>query len=195
MTSLSLLSFRHKGNMRAMHSMQGSIAVMAAVALYVVMMLGVVAWAGIQQGADHALVGRLVENAAYDASLRTNDTALVTGTPALACLDASCAPATCPQALARDPHGTTAQGQACLSLRQGLDQDYGGANGRLDIAATVAATRVWVLAPGDRDPEDPGRIYHYPTACVSTGATIGVLARGGLSFSYHFHACGQAVYR
>ncbi len=178
-----------------MRGARGSIAVMAAVVLYVVMLLGVVAWAGIQQGADHALVGRLVGNAAYDASLRTNDTALVTGTPALACLDTSCAPAPCPQALARDPHATTAPGQACQSLRQGLDQAYGGANSRLDVAATLAATRVWVLAPGDRDPEDSGRVYHYPTVCVSTDAIIGVLARGGLGFSHHFHACGQAVYR
>ncbi len=177
------------------HAARGSITVLAAVTLYVIVLLGVVAWAGIQEGADHTLVGRLVADAAYDASHRTVDNALMSGVPALACLDPSCAPVTCPVALARDPTGTTAAGQACRALRRGLGHVYTGAHPRLDVAATLAATRVWTLAPGVHDPEDASRVYHYPTVCLSTDATIGVIAHEGLAVPYHFRACAQAVYR
>lgn len=102
------------------HATHGSITVLAAVTLYVIVLLGVVAWAGIQEGADHTLVGRLVADAAYDASHRTAGNTLLSGVPALACLDPSCAPVTCSVALARDAGGTTAAGQACRALRQGL---------------------------------------------------------------------------
>ncbi len=177
------------------HAMCGSITVLAAVTLYVIVLLGVVAWAGIQEGADHTLVGRLVADAAYNASHRTVDTGLVAGTPALACLDPSCAPVPCPMALAGDPGGTTAAGQACHALRHGLSHVYSGTHPRLDVAATLVATRVWTLAPGAHDPEDATRVYHYPTVCLSTDATIGVIAHEGLTVPQHFHACAQAVYR
>jgi len=168
---------------------------LAAVTLYVIVLLGVVAWVGIQEGADHTLVGRLVADAAYDASHRIVDTGLVAGMPALACLDPSCAPVPCVVALARDPGGTTAAGQACRALQQGLARDYTGAHPRLDVAATLATTRVWTLALGAHDPEDARRVYHYPTVCLSTDATIGVIAHEGLAVPQHFHACAQAVYR
>lgn len=177
------------------HAAPGSITVLAAVTLYVIVLLGVVAWAGIQEGADHSLVERLVADAAYDASHRTMDTNLVAGTPALACLNPSCAPVTCPVALAHDPAGTTAAGQACRALRQGLARVYTGTDSRLAVPATLADTRVWTLTPGMRDPEDTTRVYHYPTVCLSTDATIGVIAHEGLAFHHHFHACAQAVYR
>ncbi len=177
------------------HAACGSITVLAAVTLYVIVLLGVVAWAGIQEGADHTLVGRLVADAAYDASHRIVDTGLVAGMPALACLDPSCAPVPCAVALARDPGGTTAAGQACRALQQGLARDYTGAHPRLDVAATLATTRVWTLALGAHDPEDARRVYHYPTVCLSTDATIGVIAHEGLAVPQHFHACAQAVYR
>jgi len=176
------------------HAARGSITVLAAVMLYVIVLLGVVAWAGIQEGADHTLVGRLVADAAYDASHRTADTALVAGTPVLACLDPSCTPVTCSVALVRDPGGTTAAGQACRALRQGLSHVYTSAHPRLDVAATLATTRVWTLTSGAHDPEDARRVYHYPTVCLSTDATIGVIAHEGLAVSQHFHACAQAVY-
>jgi len=188
MTIMRLRRLRH-------HSARGSITVLAAVTLYVIVLFGVVAWAGIQEGADHTLVGRLMADAAYDASHRTVDTGLVAGTPALACLDPSCAPVTCSMALARDPGGTTAAGQACRALRQGLSHVYTGAHPRLDVAATLAATRVWTLTPRAHDPEDASRVYHYPTVCLSTNATIGVIAHEGLTVPQHFHACAQAVYR
>ena len=177
------------------HAAPGSITVLAAVTLYIVVLLGVVAWAGIQEGADHALVGRLVADATYDASHRTADTALLSAAPALACLDPSCATVTCPVAVARDPGGTTAAGQACRTLRQGLSRVYTGTHPRLDVAATLATTRVWTLAPGLHDPEDTARVYHYPTVCLSTDAAIGVIAHEGLAVHQHFHACAQAVYR
>ncbi len=177
------------------HAACGSITVVAAVTLYVIVLLGVAAWAGIQEGADHTLVGRLVADAAYDASHRTVDTGLVAGGPALACLDPSCAPVTCPVALARDPGGTTATGQACRALRQGLSHVYTGAHPRLDVATTLATTRVWTLTFGAHDPEDANRVYHYPTVCLSTDATIGVIAHEGLFIHHHFHACAQAIYR
>lgn len=177
------------------HALPGSITVLAAVMLYVIVLLGAVAWAGIQEGADHTLVGRLVADAAYDASHRTADAGLVAGTPALACLDPSCAPVTCAVALARDPNGKTAAGQACRALQQGLARVYTGAHPRLDVAATLATTRVWTLTFGAHDPEDATRVYHYPTVCLSTDATIGVLAHEGLAVRQHFHACAQAVYR
>jgi len=169
--------------------------VLAAITLYAVVLLGVVAWAGIQEGADHTLVMRLLADAAYDASHRTVDAADVAGTPTLACLDPACAPVTCPTAFASDPGEVTAAGRACRALRQGLARSYAGAHARLDVAATLAATRVWTLAPGDRDPEDAARVYHYPTICLSADATIGVLAHDGLAFHHHIHACAQAVYR
>jgi hypothetical protein len=174
---------------------RGSITVLAAAVLYVVMLLGFVAWAGVQEWADHALLSRLLGSAAYDASHRASDGLLVAGTPALTCLDPTCAPQTCPIALLRDPTGTTAQGQACRALQQGLARVYSSAHPRLDVAATLANTRVWVLAPGAQDPEDPLRTYHYPTVCLSADARIGVLAHDGLAFPQHFHACAQAVYR
>ena len=177
------------------HALPGSITVLAAVTLYVIALLGVAAWAGIQEGADHTLVGRLVADAAYDASQRTADTALMSGVPTLTCLDASCAPVTCAVALARDPAGTTAAGQACRALQQGLSRVYSGAHPRLDVAATLASTRAWTLTPGAHDPEDAGRVYHYPTVCLSADATIGVIAHEGLAVPQHFHACAQAVYR
>jgi hypothetical protein len=177
------------------HAARGSITVLAAVTLYIVVLLGVAAWASLQEGADHTLVGRLVADAAYDASHRTVDNGLVAGTPALACLDPSCALVTCPVALARDPAGMTAAGQACRALRQGLSHVYTGAHPRLDVAATLAATHVWTLVPGLHDPEDVSRVYHYPTFCLSTDATIGVIAHEGLAVHHHFHACAQAVYR
>jgi len=102
------------------HAARGSITVLAAITLYVVVLLGVVAWAGIQEGADHTLVTRLLADAAYDASHRTVDASDVAGTPTLACLDPACAPATCPTAFAGDPNGATAAGRACRALRQGL---------------------------------------------------------------------------
>lgn len=188
MTLTRLYHLRH-------HATYGSITVLAAVTLYVVVLLGVAAWAGIQEGADHTLVGRLVADAAYDASRRTVDTGLVTDIPALACLDPSCAPVTCSVALARDPGGTTAAGQACQALQQGLARDYTGAHPRLDMAATLTTTRVWTLTSRARDPEDVARVYHYPTVCLSTDATIGVIAHEGLAVRHHFHACAQAVYR
>lgn len=177
------------------HAARGSITVLAAVTLYAVVLLGVVAWAGIQEGADHTLVGRLVADAAYDASKRTADTALMAGMPGLVCLNSSCASVTCTVALARDPGGTTAAGQACRALRQGLARVYAGVHPRLDVAATLASTRVWTLAPGAHDPEDAARVYHYPTVCLSADATIGVIAHDGLAVPQHFHACAQAVYR
>jgi len=177
------------------HAARGSITVLAAVTLYVIVLLGVVAWAGIQEGADHTLVGRLVADAAYDASHRTADNALLSAVPALACLDPSCTPVPCPVALARDPAGATAGGQACRALRQGLSHVYTGARPRLDVVATLAGTRVWTLAPSAHDPEDARRVYHYPTVCLSTDATIGVIAHEGLAVHHHFHACAQAVYR
>src|SRR5579883_2842089 len=106
------------------HAARGSITVLAAVTLYVIALLGVAAWAGIQEGADHTLVGRLVADAAYDASHRTADTALLSAVPTLACLTPACAPITCAQALPRDPTGTTAAGQVCRALRQGLARVY-----------------------------------------------------------------------
>ncbi len=177
------------------HAAPGSITVLAAITLYVIVLLGVVAWAGIQEGADHTLLGRLVADAAYDASQRTLDTGLVAGTPRLACLDPSCAPMTCSMALTRDPAGTTATGQACRTLQQGLARVYTGVHPRLDVAVTLTTTRVWTLAPGAHDPEDAARVYHYPTVCLSADATIGVIAHEGLAVPQHFHACAQAVYR
>ena len=177
------------------HAQRGAITVLAAIVLYVVVLLGVVAWAGSQEGADHMTVDRLLGDAAYDASHRTTDSGMVAGAPALDCLDPTCAPRMCPLALARDPQGATAEGDACRALRRGLEGVYTGAHPRLDVAATLAATQVWALAPGARDPEDTARVYHYPTVCLSTDATIGVLAHDGLAFHHHFHACAQAVYR
>lgn len=174
---------------------QGSITVLTAVTLYVIVLLGVAAWAGIQEGADHSLVTRLMADAAYDASHRTADTELVTGVPALSCLDTSCAPISCSVALSRDPDGTTAAGQACQALQQGLAHVYTGVQPRLDVAATLVATHVWTLAPGMHDPENSSRVYHYPTICLSANAAIGVISYEGLAFHYHFHACAQAVYR
>lgn len=173
---------------------RGAITVLAAIVLYIVVLLGVVAWAGIQEGADHALVSRLLGSAAYDASHRTSDGALVAGTLTLSCLDPSCTPVTCPVALARDPNGTTAPGQACSALQRGLAGAYGGTHARLDVAATLSATRVWVLAPGMHDPEDLARLYHYPTICLTTDTAIGILAQDGLSIHQHFHMCAQTVY-
>lgn len=187
-------TFRRLRRMRR-HAMPGSITVLAAVTLYVVVLLGVAAWAGIQEGADHTLVARLVADAALDASHRTVDTTLVSGQPALACLDPSCAPVTCSVALTSDPGGTTAAGQACRALRQGFARIYTGPHPRLDIDATLAATHVWTLAPGAHDPEDAARVYHYPTVCLSTDTSIGVIAHDGLAVPQHFHACAQAVYR
>jgi len=177
------------------HAARGSITVLAAITLYAVVLLGVVAWTGIQEEADHTLVARLLADAAYDASHRTADEADMAGAPALACLDPACAPVTCPAAFAGDPNGATAAGRACRALRQGLARSYAGAHPRLDVAATLAATRVWTLTPGDRDPEDAARVYHYPTVCLSADASIGVLAHDGLAFRHHIHACAQAVYR
>jgi len=178
------------------HAARGSITVLAAITLYAVVLLGVMAWAGIQEGADHTLVTRLLADAAYDASHRTADATDVAGTPALACLNPACAPVTCPTAFAGDPGEATAAGRACRAFQQGLARSYAGAHARLDVAATLVATRVWTLAPGDRDPEDAARVYHYPTVCLSADASIGVIAHDGLAVvRHHIHACAQAVYR
>jgi len=106
------------------HAQRGSITVLAAVMLYAIVLLGVAAWAGIQEWADHTLVTRLLADAAYDASHRTADGADVSGAPALTCLDPSCTPAPCPTAIADDPDGTTAAGQACRALSRGLRETY-----------------------------------------------------------------------
>ncbi len=177
------------------HAQRGSITVLAAVMLYAIVLLGVAAWAGIQEWADHTLVTRLLADAAYDASHRTADGADVSGAPALTCLDPSCTPAPCLTAIADDPDGTTAVGQACRALSRGLRETYPGAHARLDVAATFAATRVWVLDAGAHDPETPARVYHFPTVCLSTDATIGVIGHDGLRFHHHVHACAQVVYR
>ncbi len=191
------MTIAHLRRLRRMrqHAARGSITVLAAITLYAVVLLGIVAWAGIQEGADHTLITRLLADAAYDASHRTADAADVSGTPALICLDPACAPVTCPTAFTDDPNGATAAGRACRALRQGLAGAYPGAHARLDVAATLAVTRVWTLAPDDRDPEDAARVYHYPTVCLSADPSIGVLAHDGLAFRHHIHACAQAVYR
>lgn len=190
-----MIIFLAHGHRSRGHAACGSITVLAAITLYVVVLIGVAAWAGIQEGADHSLVGRLVADAAYDASHHTADSELVTGTPALTCLDPACAPVTCAIALARDPSGTTAAAQACRALWQGLARVYSGAHPRLDVAATLATTRVWTLGPGAHDPEDAARVYHYPTICLSADAAIGVIAYEGLAVHHHFHACAQVIYR
>lgn len=177
------------------HARRGSITVLAAITLYAIVLLGVAAWAGIQEWADHTLVTRLLADAAYDASHRAADGADVSGAPTLACLDPSCTPAPCPTAIADDPDGTTAAGQACRALSRGLREAYPGAHARLDVTATLAATRVWVLDAGAHDPETPARVYHFPTVCLSTDATIGVIGHDGLRFHHHVHACAQVVYR
>lgn len=177
------------------HTGRGSITVLAAVTLSVIALLGALAWAGLQEWADHTLLGRIVAGAAYDASQRTADAGMVTGAPALVCLDVSCTPTLCATALARDPRATTAPGEACRSLRRGLEASYAGLHARLDVAATLAATRVWVLAPGAYDPDDPARAYHYPTVCLSTGALVGVMAHDGLGVRQHIHACAQVLSR
>ncbi len=174
---------------------RGSITILAAVTLYAIVLLGVAAWAGIQEWADHTLVTRLLANAAYDASHRMADGADLSGAPALACLDPSCAPVPCASAVTDDPEGTTAAGQACRAWARGLRDAYPGAHARLDVAATLATTRVWVLAAGARDPETPARVYHFPTVCLSTDAAIGVIGHDGLRVHHHVHACAQAVYR
>ena len=177
------------------HTERGSITVLAAVILSVIALLGILAWAGAQEWADHTLLGRIVAGAAYDASQRLADPVLVAGAPALLCLDSSCTPTPCAVARTRDPEGITAPGEACRALEHDLAASYTGAQARLDEAATLAATRVWVLAPGERDPEDAATRYHYPTVCLSTDATVGVLAHDGLAVRQHLHACAQAVYR
>lgn len=174
---------------------RGSVTVLAAVVLYIVVLIGVVAWAGIQEWADHALLGRLLGKAAYDASRYTDDAGLVAGTPTLRCLDPTCAPVSCAAALANDAAGTTAPGRACVALQQGLASVYGSDHARLDIATTLVATRVWILPPGAADPEDAGRVYHFPTICLSLETTVGVLAHDGLVLPQHIHACAQVVYR
>ncbi len=177
------------------HAWRGSITVLAAVTLYAIVLLGVAAWAGIQEWADHTLVTRLLAGAAVDASHRTADGADVARAPALTCLDPSCTPVPCPTAIADDPDGTTAAGQACRALSRGLREAFPGAHARLDVAATLAATRVWVLTTGAHDPDTPGRVYHFPTVCLSTDATIGVIGHDGLRFHHHAHVCAQTVYR
>jgi len=186
-----LLSARRIGR----DARRGSITVLAAVTLYAIVLLGVAAWAGIQEWADHTLVTRLLADAADDASHRVADGADLSGAPALACLDPSCAPVPCPTAVAHDPEGTTAAGQACRALSRGLRDAYAGGRPRLDVAATLAATRVWVLAAGERDSETPARVYHFPTVCLTTDAVIGVIGHDGLRVHHHIHACAQAVYR
>ncbi len=177
------------------HAQCGSITVLAAVTLYAIVLLGVAAWAGIQEWADHTLVTRLLADAAVDASHRTADGADVASAPALTCLDPSCTPAPCPTAIADDPTGTTAAGQACRALSRGLREAYPGAHARLDVAATLTATRVWVLDVGAHDLETPTRVYHFPTVCLSTDAMIGMIGHDGLRFHHHIHACAQVVYR
>lgn len=174
---------------------RGAITVLAAFILFIIVLLGVAAWAGTQEWADHTLLLRLAGNAAYDASHRTADQGLVAGTPLLACLAPACTPATCATALSRNPAATTAAGAACRSLRQGLNGAYGGAHARVDVAATLASTRVWTLAPGAHDPENASLIYHYPTVCLSIEASVGVIAYDGLSIHQHIYACAQAVFR
>lgn len=177
------------------HTERGSITVLAAVILSAIALLGILAWAGLQEWADHTLLGRIVAGAAYGASQRLADAVMVAGTPTLLCLDPSCTPVPCSVARTRDPEGTTAPGEACLALERDLAASYAGMHARLDVAATLAATRVWVLAPGERDPEDTTTRYHYPTVCLSTDATVGVMAHDGLAVRQHLHACAQAVYR
>ena len=176
------------------HAPRGQALPLMAAALAVFVLLALGLWVGLRQRADYALITRLAAAAAHDGSLVLSDASLAGGTPAPACGAVPCDGATCPQVMAADPGGTSAVGQACRSFATLLGDAFPGRPARVDVAATLAHTRVWGLAAGDHEPEGQRRLLHYPTVCLASDVAIGLVESDGASLRYHIGVCHDMVY-
>ena len=158
---------------------------------FVVTPLGLMVLAVNQERSAYAAVAAQVRAAATDGAGVLADPSVATDAPALAGSGGSCA---------QSDSGASAAGQACQTLRAGLQRLFPGpyAYARVDVPAALAAAQVSVFNGTPAVPvQDPAtaQVYHYPTLCIATRLRIGVLEDDGLGATFAFHACAQTAWR